>query len=297
MPSPRRAADTDKGNLAGAFWMIGAGLCFALMTALIRPAAQELHTFQLVFLRNLIGLLLLVPWLARDVDLRVWRSPNRYLHVARATLFTLAMWCWFTGIPLLPIVDAVALNFTAPIFVTCLAALILAERVRARRWSAVAAGFIGVLVVLRPGFVEIGPGQLLILADALLWAGAIILVRIMARKEPAQTIVCYMFLLVLPLSFIPALLVWSWPSTTGWLLVIGLAVISTAGHLCATQALVRAEVSSVMQYDYLRLLWFALIGWVAFGEVPDKWTLLGAAVIAGAALYILRREVKLTETV
>ena len=203
------------------------------------------------------------------------------------------MSCWFTAIPLLPIVEAVALNFTAPIFITMIAAIFLKETLRARRLIAVAFGFAGVLVVLRPGFEAIGTGQMLVLGDTLFWAVAVVLVRVLARQEPARVIVCYMFMLVLPLSAILAAFVWVWPSTTTWLYVIGLAASSTIGHLCATQALVCAEASAVIPYDYLRVVWFALVGWLAFSEIPDQWTLWGAAMIAGSAVYILRREAKL----
>ena len=280
-------------SVQGALWMIAGGFAFALMSALIRPASEEMHTFQLVFSRNVFGLLILAPWLVREVDLRVWRSPNRYLHVLRALLFFTAMSCWFTGIPLLPIAEAVALNFSAPIIVTVLAALILGERIRLRRLSAIALGTCGVFIVLRPGFQSVGLGQGLILADAALWACAVILIRTMARIESAHTIVCYMFLLVIPISALPAMWVWVWPSAMGWLLIIGLAITSTIGHLCITQALVRAEASAVMPFDYVRFIWFALVGWLAFDEVPEPVTLVGAVMIAGSAFYIFRREAEL----
>lgn len=282
-------------TLQGAFWIIVSGFAFTAMTGLIRPLSEELNAFQIVFLRNALGLLVLAPWLTRGVELRVWRSPNRHLHLIRALLFFCSMACWFTAIPLLPIVDAVALNFTAPMLITGLAAVALGEKLRARRLSAIAVGFCGVLVVLRPGFEQIGLGQILVLGDAAFWAVAVVLVRTVARAESARTIVCYMFVLVLPLSAIPAAFVWVWPSPAGWGLIMGLAISSTIGHLCATQALVCAEASAVMPYDYLRLVWFGLLGWLAFGEVPDSWSLLGALLIAGAAVYILRREAQIAK--
>ena len=266
------------------------------MSSLIRPAAGEMHTFQIVFSRNVLAVLILGPWLLRGVELRVWRSPNRYLHAVRACLFFAAMSCWFTGIPLLPISEAVALNFCAPIIVTVLAAVFLGETIRARRFGAIGLGFAGVLVVLRPGFNDIGLGQMLILGDAVLWATAVIMIRVMARREPAHVIVSYMFLLVIPISAVPAVFVWVWPSPQGWLLLVGLALSSTVGHLCVTQALVRAEASAVMPFDYVRFIWFALMGWLLFDETVDIWILGGAAIIASSAIYILRREAQLAET-
>jgi drug/metabolite transporter (DMT)-like permease len=167
--------------------------------------------------------------------------------------------------------------------------------VRLRRWTAIGIGFAGTLVVVRPGFQDLNVWMLLILLDALLWAGAIVLIRIMSRAESAQTIVVYMFILVLPLSAIPAAFVWQTPDLRGWMLVLGLAVTSTIGHFCATKAFTVAEASAVMPFDYLRMVWFALAGYVFFHEVPDTWTLVGASVIAVSSLYILRREASLAE--
>lgn len=272
--------------------MITGGFIFAIMTVLIRPLSESIHAFEIVFFRNLFGLLILVPFIARGVDLRVWRSPNFHLHSLRAVAMLVAMLCWFSAVPMLPLAQAITLNFTAPIFVTILAALILKEQVRARRWVAVSIGFAGVLVIMRPGFESVSPGQLLILGDALCWGLAIVLVRVVARREPARVILTYMFLLVLPLSALPAALVWSWPDANGWLLLIALSVCSTAGHYCATRAFVAAEPSAIMPCDYVRILWYVGFGWLLFGEVPSGWTIIGGLVIAGSSLYILRREVQ-----
>ena len=273
--------------------MIAGGLIFAVMTVLIRPLSESIHAFEIVFFRNLFGLVMLAPWIVGGVDLRVWRSPNFRLHLLRACAMLAAMLCWFTAVPLLPLVQAISLNFTAPVFVTILAALVLRETVRARRWAAVAAGFVGMLIILRPGFETVGLGQLLVLGDAACWATAIVLVRKMSRRESARVILVYMFLLVLPLSAVPAAMVWRWPGADAWLLLLGIAACSTLGHYCATRAFVVAEPSAIMPCDYLRLFWYAGAGWLLYGEVPSSWTLLGGAVIAGSSLYILRRETQL----
>ena len=269
-----------------------AGAIFTVMTILVRLAAADLHPIQIVFFRNLLGLLFLLPWLTRT-EYRFWRSPNLKLHLLRTCLWLGAMTCWFTGVTLIPLTDAVALNFTAPLFATVLAALILGEVVRIRRWTAVCTGLAGALIVLRPGFAEIGLGQLLILLDAMLWSSAMIVIRLLGRTESTTTIVSYMFILVAPISLIPALFVWQWPDLTTWLWLVGLAATSTVGHFLMTRAFVVAEASAIMPFDFVRLLWFALAGYLAFGEVPDHWTLVGAVVIVGSAIYIGQREAQL----
>jgi drug/metabolite transporter (DMT)-like permease len=270
--------------------MAAAGIAFTFMTVLIRPAAEELHSLQIVFLRNLLGVVIMLPFVARGIELRLWRSPNIRLHLLRAVVTAVAMACWFTAIPHVALSEAVALNFTAPMFVTVLAALLLKETVRARRISALAVGFVGVLIVVRPGFSELHFGQVLILIDAVFWGVAIILVRILSRTDSPQTIVAYMFILVLPISAVPAAFVWTSPSITACGLMAGIALMSTVGHYCATKAFTVAEASAVMPFDYMRLIWFTAAGFLAFGEVPDRWTLAGGAVIAGSSLYLLMRE-------
>ncbi|MBT5415314.1 MAG: DMT family transporter [Rhodospirillaceae bacterium] len=195
-----------------------------------------------------------------------------------------------TAVTMLPLVDAVSLNFTAPIFVTIMASLILRETVRLRRWTAVAIGFGGMLVIVRPGFQEFNLGHLLVMGDAIIWAAAVILVRILSRREPPIVIVSHMFVWVTPLSLIPTLFVWVWPSPQIWLWMVAMAACSTVGHILATRALAAAEASAVMPFDYIRLIFFASAGYLFFGELPDEWTLVGAAIIVASSLYIMRRE-------
>jgi drug/metabolite transporter (DMT)-like permease len=284
VPAPMRAA----------LWMVFATFTFSLMTALIRPASAELHPFQVVFLRNLIGLLLMAPFILRS-GFQVLRTKRLGLHMLRAAGFFGAMLCWFSAIPHVALVDAIALNFTAPIFITVLAALVLGEKVRLRRWAAIAVGFAGALVVLRPGFQEVTIWSLLVLGDAIIWSVTAILIRILTRTDSPTTIVAHMFLWVTPLSLIPALFVWQTPSlgAIGWL--IGLAAVSTAGHVATTRALALAEASSLMPYDYTRLVFAGVIGFFVFHEVPDTMTLVGAAFIIASTLYIAHREARLAK--
>ena len=276
-------------TMRGALYLIAAGFMFALMTSIIRPASAELHPFQIVFIRNLFGLCLMMPWLLR-ARVNLLQSPQLKLHLVRACLFGAAMLCWFTAVTMLPLVDAVSINFSAPIFVTIMASLVLRETVRLRRWTAVAIGFCGMLVIVRPGFQQFNPAYLLAMADAVIWSVAVILVRILARRESATVIVCHMFVWVTPLSLVPALFVWVWPSWEILFWMVAMALCSTAGHVMVTRALATAEASAVMPFDYLRLIFFAAAGYAFFGEVPDRWTLAGAAVIVASSIYIMRRE-------
>ena len=286
MPAPSAA-------VRGALWMVLSCLCFSAMTAAIRPASENLDAFVVVFIRNALGLALMSPFIFR-AGLRTLRTDHLKLHLMRAACFLAAMLCWFTAIKNgIPLSDAVALNFLAPIFITILAALVLKEKVRARRWIAIALGFTGALIVLRPGLQDISLAAVLVLADAAIWSVSAVLIRRLARTDSSTTIVAHMFIWVTPASLLLALPYWTTPgwSNVAWLLV--LSVCSTIGHVALTRALAAAEASQVIPFDYTRLVFATALGYLAFGEVPDRWTLTGAAVIIFSSLYIARREAQI----
>ncbi len=288
-----RAGAALPGPVRGALWMTLASGSFSVMTALIRPAAEEVHPFEIVFFRNLFGLILLSPLIFRQ-GLGALRTTRLRLHLLRAACFLGAMLCWFSAIPHVTLVDAISLNFTAPIFITILAALVLHEQVRARRWTAVAFGFAGAIVILRPGFQEFNFWLILVLGDATIWSIAAIVIRMLTRTDSPTTIVAHMFMWVTPASFILALFVWHTPSWHTLMVLLALSLASTIGHVAMTRAFQAAEASVLVPFDYTRLVFGGLIGFLAFGEVPDTWTLAGAAVIIGSALYIAHREGRLS---
>jgi len=280
------------GAVQGALYMTGAALCFSGMNLLVRIAAEEVNPIQIAFFRNLFALLFMLPWLAR-VGFTALYTRRPGLHVVRALVGLAGMFLWFTSVALLPLAEAVALNFTMPLFATVGAALILGEVVRARRWTATAIGFAGTLVILRPGFTETSALALLPILAAVFMASAVLLVKVLAREDRPGTIVLYMNLYLTPLSLIPALLVWRWPSATMLLALVLLGLLAVLAHVLMTRAYARADASAVQPFDYARLPFIALLAYVFLGEVPDPWTWPGAALIAGSAIYIAQREAKL----
>jgi drug/metabolite transporter (DMT)-like permease len=273
----------------GAFWMTVSAAAFSVMAAMIRPASEGLHPFQVVFFRNVLGLAMMAPFIFRS-GFGVLRTTRLPLHLLRALSFLGGMVTWFWALPHIPLVDAITLYFFSPILITILAALVLRERVRIRRWTAVAVGFTGALVVLRPGISTVDWPQLLVLANACFWSLSAIVMRQVARTDSATTIVAHMFLWVTPLSAIPAFIVWQDPPLTSMLWVLGVAVTSTCGHLALARAFTYSEASVIMPFDYTQLLFAALIGYFIFHEVPDLATFAGAVLIIGSAGYIAQRE-------
>ena len=175
----------------GALWMCAAATCFALMVTLVRHLTDDLHPLQVVFFRTAFGLLAMLPWLLGRAS--GCSAPARLrLHLLRALIGIFAMVGWFTTLSLMPLAEATALSFTAPIFTSVLAVLMLGEVMRLRRWAATAIGFLGALIIVRPGFAAIQPAALLAIATAAIWASSTVLIKVMARTESAGAITTYM---------------------------------------------------------------------------------------------------------
>jgi drug/metabolite transporter (DMT)-like permease len=277
------------GPIRGGLWMTFAGFCFAGMNVLIRQLSLDMHPFEVVFFRNLGGLVFMLPWLMR-VGASALRTDHTRYYLGRSFLGFLSMLLWFSALAMMPVAEATALSFTSPLFATIFAVILLHEVVRARRWTATAIGFVGAMIILRPGMSELGLAHVLVLASSALAGVNAILVKQLTRSESANAIVTYMTLYIVPMSLIPALFVWTMPPPHTWWLIGLLGLLATIGHQAMTRAFVATETSIVMSFDYARLPFVALIAWFAFGELPDIWTWVGAAVIVGASAYIAHRE-------
>jgi drug/metabolite transporter (DMT)-like permease len=207
----------------------------------------------------------------------------------------LAMLTWFSAVALIPVADVVALSFTAPLFATALAVVALGERVGVRRWSAVAVGMVGALIILRPGAQELSAGAVLALASAVAIAGSRISARRLAQTEPVATIVASIALFTVPCTLVPMLFVWQTPNLGQILLLLALSGLSTIGHVCLTLAFRVSEASELAPYDFSQLLMAVIFGAIAFGEVPDVWTWVGGVIVVGTAVYVMRREARLAQ--
>jgi drug/metabolite transporter (DMT)-like permease len=263
------------------------------MAVAIRLASESLHTFQIAFFRNFFGLLAALPLLLRHGPdlLRTTQLPR---YVVRCAIGIVSMMCGFWAIGHLPLAQAVALSYSTPIFVTIAAVIFLHEQVRARRWAAVALGFLGVLIIVRPGTEGFSAGTLVALAAAVLSGIVSIQIKQLSRTEPADRIVLFTTLLWVPMSLLPALAVWEWPHGIVWLWVIAAGVLGTGGHMLWTRALKLGDVSALTPISFMQLPIVALAGWLLFQERLDRWTVVGAAVIFAANVYIAHREAQLS---
>jgi len=277
------------GNLQGILLMLVATSLDAVLLAAVRYLSAEIHPFELAFWRNFIGFITLTPWFLRR-GLAPFRTAQLRLHLFRAVINVGGMLLFFTALSLIPMPKAQALLFTAPLFATILAVLVLGERIRLRRLSALVVGFCGALIVIRPGFQQVDAGSLMVLGCAVLWGATMILIKYLGRRDSAVTITVYMTLLMTPLSLLPALFVWTGPSPTQLLIIATGAVAATLGQLAMAQAFRLAEMTVVMPLDFTKLIFGSILAYTLFQETIDLWGWMGAVVIFGSAFYVVYRE-------
>jgi len=288
-------APGEHGNvLRGALLMAAAAACYAILHGSVRYISSEIHPFEITFFRNLFGFIVLLPWFVVH-GLRPLHTRRIGLHLLRATSNVVAMLMFFMALSMTPLAQVQALGFTAPLFTTVLAIFILGERVRLRRWTALIAGFIGALIIVRPGLQPIDTGSLLTVGSAAIWGFTLITIKILSRTDSAVTITAYMVILMSPLSLLPALFYWTWPDPATWFWLVVCGVSGTVAQLLMAQSFRVAEATVVLPFDFTKIVWGALIGYLAFGEVVDMWTWIGAAVIFSGITYITYRERKLAK--
>jgi len=279
-------------NLKGILWMFVYAALISSMHGSIRHVSADIHPFEIAFFRNLFGLIAVIPWFIR-LDWAPLRTKRLGLLIGRGTLNTVVMLAYFTAISMTPLTEVTALSFIAPVFAAVLAIFVFGDRIGFRRWAAIIIGFVGVFVVLRPGFTEIGIGQILVLVSALGWGVCLIIIKILGRTESSVTITTYMSLVMAPLSLIPAMFFWTWPSweQLAWLIMLG--TLGGFGQLAMAEAYRVADTHVLTPIDFTRLLFIAVISYFIFGEVPDIFVWIGGAMIFSATAFIAYREHRL----
>ncbi len=281
-------------NVQGALWLVTGGFIFTLNGVMIRLLAEQMESVQTAFFRAFFSVLMLAP-LMMTGRVRPWTSTRLTGHFWRTVMGTVSMVLGFYAVALLPLADATALGFSQPLFSVCVAALIVGEKVRWRRWSATIVGFIGVLVMVRPGASTLEPGALIALANAATVALSILLVKRLADSETPLMILTQFAIWSTLLLALPAIWVWRWPDGWGWTLAIGVSASATVGQYFWVQAFKTGEMSAVAPFEYLRLPFAVFMGWLIWGQSPEIWTYVGAAIVIASALYIAQREAQLAK--
>jgi len=283
------APSTGFAPLRAAGLMLVSTFSFGLMAIAIRYASRHVPTSEIAFFRNFFGLLALLPLLLASGQ--PWpRTQHLRLYLVRTVIGLASMLCGFWAIGHLPLSQAISLSYSTPLFVTVLAVVWLGEKVRARRWAAVAAGFVGVLIILRPGSADFSPGLLVALAAAMISAVVAIQIKQLSRTDPPDTVVFFTYAFWVPMSLLTALPQWQWPQGIAWVWLVATGIFGTAGQLFWTRALKLGEVSALQPISFMQLPLVALLGWWLFAERPGRSTVIGAGIIIAANVYIAHRE-------
>ncbi|MSP50431.1 MAG: DMT family transporter [Alphaproteobacteria bacterium] len=263
----------------------------SIMNCLIRVATEELHPFEVAFFRNLFGFLTILPFAFAN-GLGTFRAhrPGRLFLAALVNLFS--MMSFFSAVALMPLNELTALSFTQPLFQTVGAALILGEAVRRWRWIGTLIGFIGVLIVVRPGTEAFTPVSLLVLFGASTYAAVALIIKSVADTESSITTVLYVSFMISCLSLPVAATVWTWPSAQALAMTAAIGALGTTGWFAFAYAFKLADASALASYDFTRLPFIAVPAYLIFDEIPDLWTWVGAAVIFASSVLVTRAEAR-----
>jgi len=279
--------------VASVIWITISMALFAGLAVFSRQAMHAgLHPFEVVFLRNACACVLLAPLLIYRGRSLV-RSQRVGLYGVRVAISLLSMQAWFYALSLIPIGEVTAISYLAPLFGTLGAVFLLGEVVRVRRWTALAVGFAGAMIILRPSGAAIGVGQVCALISAMLGGLTSVLVKQLTAHDDPDKIVFLTNAMLMPLSLIPALLVWHWPKTEVLPALIGMGLCAALGHVCVVRGYAATDASLAMTFEFSKLPFAVGIAYLAFGEVIDAWTWIGAVIIFASAVYITRREARL----
>jgi drug/metabolite transporter (DMT)-like permease len=279
---PRRA---DRPAL-GALYTVAAMFGFASMDAMSKLLVQDYAITQVLWIRYAFFLIFALVVTRRHGSWRVVLQSRRpWLQAGRGVLAVIEAAAFVAAFYYLPLADTHAVAATSPLIVIALAVVLLGERAGLRRWLAVGAGFAGVLLIIRPGFQTLEWPLLLPLAGAFLWGLYQILVRLCAMVDRPETTLLWSALAGLGATTLFGPWQWQAPDLYAWTLLIGIAALGSLSHFALIKALDHAEAGAVQPYSYTLLVWAAALGVVVFGDVPDGWTILGAAVVVLSGLY------------
>lgn len=283
MTASTGAARTN--NALGALFILLATLCYASMDAISKFLVADYAVGQIMWIRC--ALIFLFSWfiVRRRGLVGALRTTQPWLQIVRSLILIIESAIFVLAFRYLPLADTHAVAATSPLLVIALGVLFLGEKAGPARWLAVAAGLVGVLMIIRPGLRTLDWPVLLPLIGAALWATYQILTRLAARNDSADTSLIWAALVPLIATTFVGPIGWQWPTPFAWILMALISAIGAVGNYALIKALDYAEAGAVQPYNYTLLVWATLLGVVVFGDVPDGWTILGAAIVVASGLY------------
>lgn len=259
-------------------WMFGGMLSFSLMAISGRELSAELSTSQILFVRSIIGFFIMVIVIS-FVGWEQLKTRKIGAHILRNIAHFLGQYAWFYGIALISLAEVFALEFTMPFWAAILAVVILGERISLKRVFSIGLGFLGVLIMLRPGLQIISPTAIVVLGAAFLYAFAHTFTKYLSAFDAPVAVVFYMAAIQLVIAIVFCFQDFVWPGLSLLPWTIGVGVFALSANYSLTRAFKLSDISVVMPIDYLRLPFIALVGFVFYQESPDVWVLLGGAIV------------------
>lgn len=277
-------------NAKAAGWMAGWLAAMLILMVAGREITRELHVFQLMEMRSVIGLFMLYPMIHAYGGLTAMRTSRPLAHIGRNIVHYAAQFGWFLALTLIPLAQVVAIEFTMPIWTALLAVLFLNERLNAWKILAIVLGLIGVIIIVHPGSAQVSSGQLLMVGVAIGFGASIVLVKSLTRTDSGVAIVFWMLVIQSVIGLLPAIYYWQTPSAHLWPWIIMIAFCGTYSHYCMAQAMRYADATVVVPMDFLRVPLSATVGWLLYSEQLDAATIAGAALILTGNLLNLKRS-------
>jgi drug/metabolite transporter (DMT)-like permease len=283
-------------NKLAIFLIITSVFFGTVMLSFLKIAQEDVNVYVAGFFRFFLGLVIILPYIIKNKD-AVLKTTHLKQHFLRAILGLPAMLLYFSALVLLPIEKLTAISFVVPLIVTILAVFFLGEKIYIYRTLALILGFSGMLVIIRPGFVDISIGVYMVLFSALLWSINIIITKKISKDDSAITILAYQSIFMSLLSFFIVLFFWEMPSLKTFVYLILAAMCGTVLHLTLNHAFKLVDVSMTQPYSFLNLVFASIIGYFVFDEMPDLYTWIGALIIFTGVLIISYREMKLDKDI
>ncbi|MDC0194905.1 DMT family transporter [Alphaproteobacteria bacterium] len=280
--------DNNK-SLYVVFLAIGATFFGSFMGAGVKLLSNDLNPIIICFYRCLMGLIIILPFIARK-NFQVLKTANMRLQIIRALINILSMICWFSAIGMMHFEKATALGFTTPLFTTVLAVLILGEVIRFHRTAALLLGFVGILIIIRPGYMPFEFGTILMLIASFSFSFVLIFVKKLSATDSSFTIIFYHLLYMTPTFFILSIFFWESINFNQLIIFVLMGASGLLSHWCLAQAFKISETTFVMPLQFTKLIWASLIGLFIFAEQPDIWTWIGGVIIFISVVYITYRE-------
>lgn len=273
--------------------MVISAFSISIMVAVIRHLSADLHTFQLLFFRNIFGMIFFLPWVIwtlRNAGTDGLKTSQSKLYMARSCFGFVAMFLWFYALAIIPLATATSLSFLAPLISVILAMIFLGEPSGLRRWAALIVGFIGTVIILRPGTEAFHSGSLIAVASSFFWAIAAVIVKKLSSKDSPMLMATYSTSIMTCLSLVPALIFWRDVPDYAWKWLFVLGITGSMAQYAFNKSFSLADVSFAQAFDFSRLIFAALVGWVFFAETIDMPTVIGALIIFSSSIYALYRE-------